>query len=111
MIRLDNIENFKNAIAKARQVKPVVSIVEFGTYVVWGVSTNYTVEFCRDSQGHFAATCTCPAHTKSSAPKPCYHLAAAYNSHKIQVNVRRQVRASQSPSIENWIVETTKEAA
>jgi hypothetical protein len=111
MISIENRAAFANAEKKAGQVKPVVSMIEFGTYIVWGASTNYTVQFCKDNAGHFAATCTCPAHTKSSTPKACYHICGAYIAHKIQVNVRRQVRAYEAPSITNWIVETTKEAA
>jgi hypothetical protein len=110
MLAITDPKHFENAIKKAREVKPVVSMIEFGVYVVWGASTNYTVEFCRDSQGRFAATCTCPAHTKSSTSRPCYHIPAAYISHKIQVSIRRQVRAYESPSIANWTIET-KEAA
>jgi hypothetical protein len=111
MISIENRTAFANAEKKAREVKPVVSIVEFGTYVVWGASTNYTVQFCKDNAGHFAATCTCPAHTKSSTPRPCYHIVAAYVAHKIQVSIRRQVRAAQVPSISDWAVGNTQEAA
>jgi hypothetical protein len=110
MISIENRAAFANAEKKAGQVKPVVSMIEFGTYVVWGASTNYIVQFCKDNAGHFAATCTCPAHTKSSTPRPCYHIPAAYIAHKIQVNVRRQVRAAQVPSISNWTIESQEAA-
>jgi hypothetical protein len=111
MINIENRKAFENAEKKARQVKPVVSMIEFGVYVVWGASTNYTVEFGKDNAGHFAATCTCPAHTKSATPKPCYHIPASMSAHKIQIGIRRQVRAAQAPSISNWTISNDKEAA
>jgi hypothetical protein len=110
MISIEDRKAFENAEKKARQVKPVVSVIEFGVYVVWGASSNYTVEFGKDKAGHFAATCTCPAHTKSATPKPCYHIPSAYSAHSLQVGIRRQVRAAQAPSISNWIT-NDKEAA
>lgn len=112
MISIENRELFKNAEEKARQVKPVVTPIELGTYVVWGHETNYTVSFGKDQGGHWQASCTCKAHTASKTPKPCYHLVSAYQAFKIQVNMRKQVRtfeAAQVPSISDWT--HTQEAA
>lgn len=111
MILLTNREQFTNAIKKARQVKPIVTMVEFGVYVVWGSTTNYTVEFGKVN-GQFGATCTCPAQTKGT-PKACYHLFGALAAHTIQVGIRQQVRAYKAlevPSVANWTI-NDKEAA
>lgn len=111
MILLTDRNLFTAAIKKARQVKPVVTMIEFGVYSVWGAATNYTVEFGKVN-GQFGATCTCPAHTKSKGgPKMCYHICSAYSSHAIQVAIRRQVKAAAATSVSNWIVSDGKEAA
>lgn len=112
MISIENREIFKNAEKKAREVKPVVSTIELGTYVVWGKETNYTVHFGKDSCGHWQASCTCKAHTASVTPKPCYHIPASYQAFKVQINIRKQVRAFEAslvPSISDWTY--TPEAA
>jgi hypothetical protein len=95
MIRLDNRQNFENAIKKARQVKPTVEMIKFGTYCVWGNGGDYTVRFAK-VDGHFCGECNCPAR------KECYHLISAYTRHVIEVGIRRQVRAAQTPSIADW---------
>jgi hypothetical protein len=103
MIRFDSVEQFKNAIKRAKELKPQVEMVKFGQYTVYGNGGDYTVQFSK-VDGHFCGECNCPAR------KECYHLVSAYQAHKIQVGIRRQVRAYESPSIANWTIET-KEAA
>lgn len=105
MISIENRQLFAKAEEKARQVKPLVSTIEFGVFVVWGKETNYTVEFGKDNAGHWQASCTCKAHTATSTPKPCYHLPAAYQAFKVQVSTRKQVRTFEAglvPSISDW---------
>lgn len=113
MIALTDRNQFAKAEKKAREVKPVVWMLTFGSYQVEGSDRDYVVTFSRDSQGHFAATCTCPAHTKSNTPRPCYHIPAGYMAHKIQVAIKKQTReleAAQVPSIADWTI-NEKEAA
>lgn len=102
MIILTSPEQFKIAAKRAKELKPRVWSNVFGTYFVEGQAQDYKVQFGK-VDGQFAGSCTCPAHTKGT-PKPCYHLASAYLSHKIQVSIRRQVKAYETPSIADWTV-------
>jgi hypothetical protein len=102
MISIENREAFAKAEAKARQIKPRVSIVpgaSFGVYTVAGSQGNdYTVRFTKTTTGHWVASCTCPAHVGDGRPgyppKPCYHLPAAYNAFRLHIKMRQEVRAS-----------------
>ena len=97
MISIENREAFARAEAKARQVRPHVHMVTFGTYEVTGSSGDkYTVRF-EKVEGHWVASCTCPAHTKSQPAKPCYHLPSAYSAHRIQVYIRKQRAEEEHP--------------
>jgi hypothetical protein len=95
MISIEDRTAFTKAESKARQVKPLVKIIEFGTYSVAGSKegTSYTVTFSKDN-GHWQAECTCQAHIMTATPKACYHIVSAYNSHRIQVNIRKEIRAA-----------------
>lgn len=98
MISIEDRTQFTRAEAKAKEVKPHVSMVEFGTYRVSSSQADhdpYTVRFSKDQDGHWQGECTCKAHTKGNKPIPCFHLVSAYQAHKIQVGVRQQVRAAQ----------------
>jgi hypothetical protein len=109
MIVITSPEQFKNAAKKSRQVKPVVEMVKFGQYCVWGQGGDYTVRFGKDSQGRFTGECNCKAHQNN---RICYHLCSSYQVHAIQAGIRKQVRtyeASLVPSISDW--SSDKEAA
>lgn len=101
MISIENREAFARAEAKAREVKPRVTIVPdapFGTYSVSGSQgKEYTVTF-QKQDGHWVASCTCPAHVadgrENYVPKPCYHLPAAYNAFHLHVRMRQEIKAS-----------------
>jgi hypothetical protein len=85
-IRLDK-QTFKNAIAKARLLRPRVVNVGAHYAVDRSNGTFATVIFTvRD--GGIWATCNCPAHTRGrfnhGEPLPCYHIAAAALSRKRQ---------------------------
>lgn len=95
MISIEDRKRFANAEAKARHIRPLVRFVEFGTYTVPSSRPGkepYTVKFSKDAAGHWQAECDCLGHRKGL---PCYHVPAAYASHRIQVNVRKQLRAAQ----------------
>jgi hypothetical protein len=85
MISIENREAFAKAEAKARAIKPHVSVVKFGEYRVAASSGRdfYTVKFTRTTTGHWVASCTCPAHVADGRPdyppKPCYHIPSAYS--------------------------------
>jgi hypothetical protein len=84
MIAITSPEQFKSAAKTARDLKPMVEVVRFGTYCVWGRTGDYTVQFGKDSQGRFAGACNCKAGKNN---RVCFHLASAYLSHKIQVAI------------------------
>jgi hypothetical protein len=100
MISIENRIAFIKAEAKARQIKPRVIAVHFGEYKVAGSQAGvyYTVQFKKDN-GHWVASCTCPAHVADGrpdyTPKPCYHLPAAYSVHAAEVYRRVQERERQ----------------
>jgi flavodoxin len=101
MISIENREAFSKAEAKARQIKPRVSIAPnapFGVYTVTGSQgKDYTATF-KKHEGHWVASCTCPAHVadgrRDYVPKPCYHLPAAYNAFRLHIKMRQEIRAS-----------------
>jgi hypothetical protein len=108
MIVITSPEQFKNAAKKAREVRPTVEVISFGTYCVWGQGGDYTVRFSKVN-GHFTGECNCKA---SKHNRICYHLCSSYQVHAIQAGIRKQVRtyeASLVPSISDW--SSDKEAA
>jgi hypothetical protein len=79
MIQLTTAAKLKNAINKARSVKPRVHVNKFGSYAVTNKATGvtYTVE-CVKRQGRRFASCSCKAGERGQA---CYHIAAAVSAH------------------------------
>jgi len=79
MIQLTSAAMIKNAITKARTVKPFVRIRRFGCYTVTNkqTGTTYTVE-CTKRDGKRFASCSCKAGERGQA---CYHVAAAAAAH------------------------------
>lgn len=96
MISLENRSAFARAEIKARQVKPRVSMIHFGQYCVASTQPGitYTVTFSKDQEGHWQAECECAAHTKSKKAVACYHIVSAAFVHKLQANIRKEVRAA-----------------
>ncbi|MDB5079568.1 MAG: hypothetical protein JWP00_1492 [Chloroflexi bacterium] len=115
MISIEDRKRFANAEAKARRIRPVVRVTEFGTYKVASsdpAKAPYTVKFSKDRAGHWQAECNCQGHSREMA---CYHIPAAYASHKIQVGIRQQVRAAEgaapAPAPHLYVIPTTVEEA
>ncbi len=81
----------QKAIDKARNVKPLVRVVDFGSYSVTNKQTGatYTVT-CEKRGGDKLADCTCKAGAHSQA---CYHVAAAVGAH-IQLAAQRAAHAA-----------------
>lgn len=102
MISIENREAFNRAEEKARTLKPRVMTIKFGEYLVAGSKpgTGYTVCF-RKVEGHWVASCTCPAHVadgrENYVPKPCYHIPSAYSVHAAEVYKRQQQREEEHP--------------
>jgi hypothetical protein len=71
-----NTQNLERAIAKARQTKPLVKVLEFRIYQVTNKITGatYTVKFSKIGNRKFAE-CDC------KAIKVCYHIGAASGIH------------------------------
>jgi hypothetical protein len=108
MIVITSPNQFKSAAKKAREVRPTVEVISFGTYCVWGHGGDYTVRFSKVN-GHFVGECNCEA---SKHNRVCYHLCSSYQVHAIQIGIRKQVRAIEAslvPSISDW--SSDKEAA
>jgi uncharacterized protein YjhX (UPF0386 family) len=86
MIQLTSADILQNAINKARTVKPLVRVEQFGRYTVTNKATRatYTVE-CVKRDGRRFASCTCKAGERGQA---CYHIAAAVSAH-IQLAAER----------------------
>ncbi len=86
-IEIKEQRQFEKAIEKARLVRPRVSAVKPGEYLVEGSRGNhYTVTFSK-VQGRPMASCTCPAHTGNGMadgnyiPRVCYHIPASWGLH------------------------------
>jgi glutamate formiminotransferase len=71
-----NTQNLDKAIAKARQTKPLVKVIEFRLYQVTNKITGatYTVKFSKVNNTKYAE-CNC------KATKVCYHIGAAVGIH------------------------------
>lgn len=79
MLLLTTTATLRNAITKARAVKPRVRINAFGSYTVENKATGATYKVtCEKRDGKRYGHCTCVAGEQG---KPCYHLAAAVGAH------------------------------
>lgn len=79
MLLLANAATLRNAIRKARTVKPRVRVNRFGSYAVTNKATGATyVVTCEKRDGKRYGHCTCVAGEQGI---PCYHLAAAVGAH------------------------------
>jgi uncharacterized protein YjhX (UPF0386 family) len=69
----------QKAIDKARTVKPLVRVVNFGSYTVTNKQTGATYSVtCEKRNGERFADCTCKAGARGLR---CYHVAAAAGCH------------------------------
>lgn len=86
MIKLTTAEAMQKAIDKARNVKPLVRLMHFGSYTVTNKQTGatYTVT-CEKRNGERFADCNCRAGERGQR---CYHVAAAAGAH-IQLAAER----------------------
>jgi len=79
MIQLISITKLEKAIAKARTVKPMVRVNNFGSYTVTNKATGATYAVsCEKRNGQRFASCSCRAGERGLA---CYHVAAALSAH------------------------------
>lgn len=85
MIRLDEISKatVTRAIERAKAEKPLIQPLMTGMFLVRSSNKEdfYTVEFA----SIHAAKCQCAAHTKSTSPKLCFHITAAYPLYQKQL--------------------------
>jgi hypothetical protein len=75
-----NTQNLDKAIAKARQTKPLVKVIEFRTYQVTNRETGakYQVKFSKVGNRKFAeCNCKCGLQGKFL----CYHVGASIGYH------------------------------
>lgn len=91
MISLSDKKVWEKAVAKAREVKPLVKAVDFGQIAVAGANAVYIVRFEKSADGELTASCECKAHTAGQLARPCYHIAAAYSLYISQVNQQQSV--------------------
>ncbi len=92
MIKITEKTNIDNAVAKAREVKPLLKVTGFGTFEVTGsTGTGYTVTFNHQATG-LVGDCSCPGGKNGRAC--CYHLAASYGVYKLQVRNRAATKAA-----------------
>ena len=87
-------KNLNNAVAKAKQVKPLVKPLDFGKFEVTGSKGEpYIVEFYKE-EGEFIFSCTCPGHKKDLV---CYHCVACSTIFKKQVADRAAEKVALEP--------------
>ena len=90
MFRIEEQEIAK-AIARCKEIKPTVRIIEFGTYSVTSSKENgtaYTVKCYRDDEGFKTIDCSCPA---GQHDRVCFHSMAAVSMHLYLAAVRMAV--------------------
>ena len=86
MFVITNLKQLERAAIKARQVKPIVRIIEFGTYAVKGSSGNFYTVKCRKENNQKIVECEC-----KGASKICYHGAAVIELHSTLAKHRNSV--------------------
>lgn len=79
MFILENEKQIEKGLKKARQIKPLVRVLEFGKYAVKGSEgDSYTVRCSRTPQGEKAVECNCKGGLKGLV---CYHSISALGIH------------------------------
>jgi hypothetical protein len=89
MYILTNKAMLEKAILKAKKIKPIVRMIEFGKYSVRSSDgkTFYTVKFSRNSLGEKIVECSCRGGERGLV---CFHSAASLELHGT-IAKRRQV--------------------
>lgn len=89
MFTIEDTEIAK-AIDKARELHPIVRVVEFGTYTVTGSEKGslYTVRCFRDEQGHKTVDCSC----RTRDGVACKHGMAAVALHLYMAMVQMIIK-------------------
>jgi hypothetical protein len=83
-------EQLEKAILRAKKIKPLVKMIEFGKYAVRGSKGDiYTVKFSRNSLGEKVVECDCRGGERGLV---CFHSAASLELHGT-IAKRRQVEA------------------
>ena len=79
MYILTNLNQLEKAANKARTIKPIVRMIQFGVYAVKGSQGNfYTVECYRNDKGEKVVACQCKGASKGLV---CFHSSAALELH------------------------------
>jgi hypothetical protein len=88
MYILTNREQLEKAIAKAKKIKPLVRMIEFGKYSVRSSDgkTFYTVRLSRNSLGEKVVECDCRGGERGLV---CFHSAACLELHGTIAKRRR----------------------
>ena len=88
MFILQNENQIAKAINKARKVKPLVRVLEFGRYAVKGSNGDfYTVKMNRNPLGQKEVACECQGAAKGLV---CYHAAASLGIHIVLAEQQKQ---------------------
>jgi hypothetical protein len=79
MFILKGIDQLKNAIAKAKKLRPRVEFDRFGRYRVSGSKGGFYTVICKKSDnGYKTVACTCRGAEKGLV---CYHAVSALSLH------------------------------
>jgi hypothetical protein len=93
-----NKQNIDNAVAKARELKPRVTIDGFARFTVQGSQDDsYKVQFLKNEAGEFVVECECKGNKRGLA---CYHAASVSSIFKKQVADRAALSAAHPIPVE-----------
>ncbi len=82
MYILENLSQLEKAANKAKTIKPIVRMIQFGLYAVQGSKGNfYTVECKRNERGEKVVSCECIGASKGLV---CWHSASILELHCTQ---------------------------
>ncbi len=80
-------EQLEKAILRAKKIKPLVKMIEFGKYAVRGSKGDiYTVKFSRNSLGEKIIECSCRGGERGLV---CFHSVACLELHGTIAKRRR----------------------
>lgn len=89
MYILTNLDQLEKAANKARTIKPIVKMIEFGVYAVKGSTGNfYKVECNRNEQGEKVVSCECEGARRGLV---CFHSTSALELHCTQAKHRATI--------------------
>lgn len=78
MFIINNLAQLEKAASKARQIKPILKIIEFGKYVVKGSNGNFYTVKCYRNGNQRIIECECKAGERGFI---CYHGCSALEAH------------------------------